>query len=94
MPHSLFYNSTSIHALPTLVASLYNASLSRATGGTQSIAAAAHALPRVSVEVAQRSLTPTPSLPLTLPWPHPQTQPQTPNPQPNPQTQPHPKPQP
>ena len=52
---SLFYNSTSIHALPTLVASLYNASLSRATNGTQSIAAAAHALPRVSVEVAQRT---------------------------------------
>ena len=55
LSYSLFYNSTSIHALPTLIASLYNASLSRATGGTQSIAAAAHALPRVSVEVAQRS---------------------------------------
>ena len=52
---ALLYNSTSIHALPTLVASLYNATLSRATGGTQSIAAAAHALPRVSIEVAQRS---------------------------------------
>ena len=55
LSYSLFYNSTSIHALPTLIASLYNATLSRATGGAQSIAAAAHALPRVSVEVAQRS---------------------------------------
>ena len=41
---ALVYNSTSIHALPTLVASLYNATLSRATGGMGSIAAS----PRLS----------------------------------------------
>ena len=52
---SLFFNSTSIHALPTLVASLFNATLARATGGKQTIAAATHALPRVASEVAQRS---------------------------------------
>ena len=55
---ALLYNSTSIHALPTLVASLYNATLSRATGGTQSIAAAAHALssPLGGVRAAPRGV--------------------------------------
>ena len=52
---ALLYNSTSIHALPTLVASLYDELLARATGGAHRLRATAHALPRTRRAVAQRT---------------------------------------
>ena len=47
------FNSTSIWALPTLVASVFNETLHEATGGAHSINAATHALPRTKRTVAE-----------------------------------------
>ena len=47
------YNSTSIWAMPTLVASIFNETLHGATGGVHTINTATHALPRTKRTVAE-----------------------------------------
>ena len=53
---TLLFQSKQMHALPTLLSSLYDARLRQASGGAMSIAAASHPLPRTRVEQAEISI--------------------------------------
>ena len=53
---TLMFQSKQMHALPTLLASLYDARLRQATGGASTLAAATHPLPRTRVEQAEISI--------------------------------------
>ena len=53
---ALLFQSKEMHALPTLLASLYDARLRQASGGAQTVSSATHPLPRTKVEQAEISV--------------------------------------
>ena len=53
---TMLFQSKQVHALPTLLASLYDARLRQASGGASTISAATHPLPRTRVEQAELSI--------------------------------------